>query len=72
MNQLPENQEELDDEEFDEYDPTDFGFIIAGDGTLKSIQFPEALMEDPPKEVLKILRIFGIKNIHTLVDHTLH
>lgn len=72
MNQLPENDNDIEDEEFDDYDPSDFGFVIAGDGTLKSVQFPESLMDDPPTEVLKILRIFGIKNIHTLVDHTIH
>lgn len=72
MNQLPENEEDFDEEDFDDYDPSDFGFVIAGDGTLKSIQFPEALMDDPPTEVLKILKIFGIKNIHTLVEHTIH
>lgn len=73
MNQLPENEEDLEEEDYDdEYDPTDFGFVISGDGSLKSVQFPEALMDDPPTEVIKILRIFGIKNIHTLVDHTIH
>lgn len=73
MSQLPKENEEIEyEDEDDDYDPEDFGFVIAGDGTLKSIQFPESLMTDPPKEVIKILRIFGIKNIHTLVDHTLH
>jgi hypothetical protein len=57
---------DLDDED------DDFGFIISADGELKSMMIPEELMDDPPPEIEKILNIFGIKNIHTLDNRTLH
>ena len=57
---------DLDDED------DDFGFIISSEGELKSVMIPEELMDDPPPEIEKILNIFGIKNIHTLDNRTLH
>jgi hypothetical protein len=36
------------------------------------MMLPEDLMDDPPLEIKKILRIFGIKNIHQLEPRTLH
>lgn len=62
------------DDEFDddEFDDDDYGFIISSAGDLKSIMFPENLMEDPPPEIKRILKIFGIKNIHDLGNNTLH
>jgi hypothetical protein len=57
---------DLDDED------DDFGFIISSEGELKSMMIPEELMNDPPPEIEKILNIFGIKNIHTLDNRTLH
>jgi len=62
-------------EEYDEendYGPDDFGFVLGPDGELKSFMIPEHLMEDPPEEVLMILSIFGIDNIHELENKTLH
>lgn len=64
--------EESVDDEFEEYDERDFGFIISPEGDLKSIMFSENLMEDPPKEIKKILKIFGIKDLHDLAPKTLH
>lgn len=73
---MPKQQEEFIDIEVDEdevdYEEGDFGFIISSDGTLKSLMIPENLMDQPPKEILKILKIFGIKNIHTIDSRTLH
>jgi hypothetical protein len=60
--------EEQKDDDFDE----DFGFIIGPGGELKSLMIPDELMDEPPLEVKKILKIFGIKNIHCLEDRTLH
>ena len=57
---------DLDDED------DDFGFIISSEGELKSVMIPEELMEDPPPQIKKILNIFGIKNIHTIDNRTLH
>ena len=62
-------------EEYDEendYGPDDFGFVLGPDGELKSFMIPEHLMEDPPEEVLMILSIFGIDDIHDLGQRTLH
>lgn len=64
--------DEVIDDEFEEYDESDFGFIISPDGELKSIMFPENLMEDPPKEIKRILKIFGIKNLDDITPKTLH
>ena len=63
------NENDDDDGEFVE---GDYGFIIGPDGELKSMMFPEDLMEDPPKAIRKILKIFGIRDIHTLSSQTLH
>ncbi|NBO28723.1 hypothetical protein EB118_18735 [bacterium] len=62
---------EAEDDEID-YEDGDFGFIIGADGVLKSMMIPDDLMEDPPKEIQRILKIFGIKNIHTIDSRTLH
>lgn len=67
------NSTEVGEEELDsEYDPEDFGFIIGPDGKLKTLVIPEELMQDPPKEVLEILKIFGIDNFYDLENQTLH
>ena len=59
-------------EEQDDMDADDYGFIIGPDGELKSIMFPEHLMEDPPEEIKMILRIFGIDSIDDIDNKTLH
>lgn len=71
-NNIP-NVDETVYEEIDETnDPNDFGFIIGPDGELKSIMYPDHLMEDPPEEIKMILEIFGIDNFETLGDRVLH
>ena len=62
-------EEDFSDEEFEK---GDYGFIIDPEGNLKSMMFPEDLMEDPPKTIKKILKIFGIIDIHSITDSTLH
>lgn len=62
---------EVDDEGFD-FEDGDFGFIIGSDGELKHMMVPDDLMDDPPIEIKKILKIFGIKNIHSIDSRTLH
>ena len=59
-------------DDINEFDDTDYGFIIKSNGSLRIMMLPEELMEDPPLEIKKILRIFGIKNIHQLESRTLH
>lgn len=61
-----------DDEDYKEFEEGDYGFIISANGELKSIMFPEDLFEDPPVEVKRICKIFGIKNLHQLDPRTLH
>jgi hypothetical protein len=56
----------------DEYSADDFGFIIDAEGELKSVMIPEHLMEDPPEEVIMILKLFGIEDINMLESRTLH
>jgi len=60
------------DETTNEYGPDDFGFVLGPDGDLKSFMIPEHLMDDPPEEVLIILSLFGIDDIHDLENRTLH
>jgi hypothetical protein len=62
--------EELEDTE--DFGRDDFGFIIGPDGNLKTFMLPEHLMEDPPEEVLAILEMFGIDDIHDLENKLLH
>jgi hypothetical protein len=63
---------ELEDLDDDEYDPTDYGFIISADGELKSVMYPEELMGEPPEEIKLIMQIFGISDIETIDSRTLH
>jgi hypothetical protein len=65
-------QEDIIDNDDDDFNDEDYGFIIGPDGSLKSVMMPEHLMEDPPAEIIKILKIFGIKDIHNLGNDTLH
>ena len=58
--------------EVDDFNNDDYGFIFGSNGELKSIMFPEELMGSPPAKILKILKIFGIKDLHLLEPRTLH
>jgi hypothetical protein len=59
-------------EDDDEMHHDDFGFIIGPDGSLKSVMYPEHLMEDPPQEIQAILSVFGINSFEELGNKTLH
>jgi len=73
---MPKNEEfidiEIEEDDIDDYADDDFGFIISSTGELKSMMIPDLLMDDPPAEVKKILKIFGIKDIHTIDSRTIH
>lgn len=72
---MSDKQQQVDEEidaDDDDFNDDDYGFIISANGELKSMMIPEDLMEDPPKEVRRILKIFGIKDIHSLEPRTLH
>jgi hypothetical protein len=64
--------DDIDENDESDFAEDDFGFIIGSDGELKSVMYPEHLMEDPPEEIKLILEIFGIENIDTLENRTLH
>ena len=64
--------EEVEDLEFDDFNSDDYGFILGPNGELKSIMYPEELMENPPNKIRKILKILGIKDLHQLEPRTLH
>ena len=70
MSEEVENHD--DDEDYEEFEEGDYGFIISASGELKTIMFPEDLFYDPPSEVKRICKIFGIKNLHQLEPRTLH
>jgi hypothetical protein len=70
-NNIPANAVEIEERD-DDYSPDDFGFIIGPDGELKSMMYPEHLMEDPPEEIQAILSIFGIDRIEDVGNRTLH
>lgn len=69
---LENNIEQDDIDEIENFGDEDYGFIIGPNGELKTMVFPEDLMDDPPPEVKRILKIFGIKNIHQVEPRTLH
>ena len=73
---MPKNNElvveEIPEDDDDDFNDTDYGFIIDSNGDLKTMMLPEDLMEDPPRSIKKILRIFGIKDIHQFEPRTLH
>lgn len=71
-NNAQEQQLELEDFDDDDFNENDFGFIISENGELKSVMYPEKLMDDPPQEIKEILRIFGIDDITEIEHRTLH
>lgn len=71
MSEVTNNEDDEFDNEDEDFEEGDFGFIIGPNGELKTMMLPE-LMEDPPLEVRRILKIFGIKNIHQIEPRILH
>jgi len=73
---MPKNNElvveEIPEDDDDDFSDTDYGFIIDADGELKTMMLPEELMDNPPSSIKKILKIFGIKDIHQFEPRTLH
>jgi len=59
-------------DEVDGYSDNEFSFILDEDGDLKYFMMPENLMDDVPKKVKTILKLFGITDINELSNHTLH
>ena len=50
----------------------DYGFILGPNGELKSLFLPDVLPFKQPKNVYKILKMFGIRDPEQLDNDTLH
>lgn len=62
----------MNNENDNDVEADDFVFVIRSDGSLKSLTIPEQLMDDPPEEVQLVLSLFGIFDINSVIDRTLH
>lgn len=75
MSKLTEaNQEIVIDDMYEtEIEDDDYGFILDSEGKLKSVFLPETLPFKSPKNVQKIMKIFGVVDISSFgVDPTVH
>ena len=50
----------------------DYGFILGPDGELKSVFLPDVIPFKQPKNIQKILKMFGIRDAEQLDSTTLH
>jgi hypothetical protein len=50
----------------------DYGFILGPDGELKSVFLPDVIPFKQPKNVAKILKMFGILDPEQFNNDTLH
>jgi hypothetical protein len=71
------NKQETMQEEFDPIDidiaNDDYGFIFDADGELKSVFLPDNIPFKVPKNIQRILKIAGIRDIDDITgDHPLH
>lgn len=56
--------EEIETDVYDtEISDDDYGFIVGPDGELKSLFLPDHVPFKPPKNIAKMLKIFGIQDI---------
>lgn len=62
------------DEDDLDIDKSDYGFIISNTGELKTFFCPDDVNGWPPKEILKIFKIFKITDLSELLpgSNTLH
>jgi hypothetical protein len=65
-------QEQFDDVYDTEISDEDYGFILGPDGELKSIFLPENMPFKPPKNIARILKMFGIDDADQIDNTTLH
>lgn len=73
MSNVTEIGEEADDSSLFEPDDDDYVFIITADGSLKSILLPETVPFKAPKNITKVLKIFGLRDVSQLEENnTLH
>lgn len=57
-----------------ELTPTDYGFIMTGDGTLKAVFVPRDMDEYAgiPESVQQVFVLFGIKEPESVTVHSIH
>ena len=68
-----EVEQEIDEMYETDISDEDYGFIIGPDGELKSLFLPDNVPFKAPKNIEKILKIFGIKDISNIdQDQTIH
>jgi hypothetical protein len=75
MSKATQSSRELEVEDIydDEIADDDYGFILGPDGELKSVFFPENIPFNPPKNITKILKLFGIYDLENVnKDEPLH
>ena len=68
-----EVEQEIDEMYETDISDEDYGFIVGPDGELKSLFLPDNVPFKAPKNIEKILKIFGIKDISNIdQDQTIH
>lgn len=74
MSKLSQNTEtEITDIYDQEITDDDYGFIFGPDGELKSVFLPDVVPFKTPKNIAKILKLFGINDLDNLdKDAILH
>lgn len=73
MSKLSQDQElEMQDIYDTEISDEDYGFILGPNGELKSVFLPDHLPFKTPKNIAKILKMFGITDPEQLDNTTLH
>ena len=73
MSKATQQEINYDDVYDTEISDEDYVFILGPDGELKSVFLPESLPFKAPKNIAKILKIFGINDLENLDnDQPLH
>ena len=69
-----QNDEQLPDEYDELIEDSDYGFIISSSGELKTFFCPDNVEGWPPKEIVKIFKIFKITDLSQVLNRsdTLH
>jgi hypothetical protein len=62
-----ENEDRVEDEYDQLIEDSDYGFIISSSGELKTFFCPDNIENWPPKEIVKIFKIFKITNLDEIL-----
>lgn len=66
MNQSHEQEYDVEDIYDQEITDDDYGFIFDAEGNLKSVFLPDNVPFKTPKNISKILKIFGINDLENI------